>query len=310
MTQPQEKINHIARNTVIDRTLINPNAIPRELWNYRQFVCWRYEPVPDSKPLKVPVNAKTLGNAGPGWKNTWSDIRTAVATYKANEHLAGIGFVLTSGDPYVGIDLDDCLIDGVLSPLAAEIVNRIPTYTEITPSNQGIRLFIRCPHSHTLKKQGVIEIYSHTRFLTLTGNVFQDRPIANVGDLEWLVSRYPKPPSTPTPPADREGHISSVPADDEALWQEMFACKKGALIKRLYDGVTTDYPSHSEADGALCSRLKFFTGNDLDRVDRMFRRSGLYRDKWDKPDRKYGTYGARTIARARSTQIYRGKAAR
>lgn len=306
----------IAGNTVADsssstpilsqaRTLVNPNMIPRELWNYRQFVCWRYEPVPGrAKPDKKPTNPITLGNAGSTYKNTWSDIRTAVRVYQENPNLAGIGFVVTDGDPYVVIDLDDCLTDSNLSPLAGEIVNTLATYTEVSPSGRGLRLIVRYPHPVTLKR-AEIEIYHAARWVTLTGNGFWDRPIADVGDLTWLISRYPKPATQPT--GDAQGRAFSPTPDDAALWDRMFASRAGDKIRRLYDGVTADYPTPSNADLALCARLLYWTGGDLDRVDRMFRQSGLYRPaRWDKPARTGETYGAGTIKRARSTQVYTG----
>lgn len=51
---------------------------------------------------------------------------------------------------------------------------------------------------------------------------------------------------------------------------------------------------HSAADLALCSRLARFT-RDGDRLDRLFRRSGLMRPKWERAD-----YRGRTLARALS----------
>ena len=57
----------------------------------------------------------------------------------------------------------------------------------------------------------------------------------------------------------------------------------------------SDYDAdHSRADAALCRMLSYWTGADPTRIDRLFRMSGLMRDKWN---RKTGeeTYGARTI---------------
>ena len=60
---------------------------------------------------------------------------------------------------------------------------------------------------------------------------------------------------------------------------------------------TTGYQSKSEADIALCNMLAFWTNRDVERIDRLFRASGLMRDKWDR--RQSGsTYGALTIQNA------------
>src|SRR6185369_1853678 len=53
----------------------------------------------------------------------------------------------------------------------------------------------------------------------------------------------------------------------------------------------------SAADLALCNLLAFWTGRDATRMDRLFRGSGLMREKWDSR-RGETTYGGQTIARA------------
>jgi primase-polymerase (primpol)-like protein len=81
--------------------------------------------------------------------------------------------------------------------------------------------------------------------------------------------------------------------------------KSGDTIQGLLDGDSSlwsgrdsRYPSQSEADMGLCFYLAFWTGGDLERMDRLFRDSGLMREKWDR--RHYGngaTYGQVCIAR-------------
>lgn len=65
----------------------------------------------------------------------------------------------------------------------------------------------------------------------------------------------------------------------------------GDIFSRLYAGDISGYASHSEADFALCLLLAFDTDRDFDVVDRIFRSSGLYREKWERDD-----YRERTIS--------------
>ena len=68
----------------------------------------------------------------------------------------------------------------------------------------------------------------------------------------------------------------------------------GDKFRRLWAGDTAGYPSHSEADQALCNLLAFWTGGDPQRMEELFGRSGLARDKWwERPD-----YRERTIQTA------------
>jgi len=62
----------------------------------------------------------------------------------------------------------------------------------------------------------------------------------------------------------------------------MFDSKAGVQIQRLWDGDTSGFPSPSEADLALCSHLAWWTQKDRSEVDRLFRLSGLMRDKWNR----------------------------
>ena len=86
----------------------------------------------------------------------------------------GLGFVLTADDPFVGIDLDNCFTEeGKILPWAQEIVEMIDSYTEVSPSGTGIRIFVKgkLPGEHC--RTGNIEMYQQGRYLTVTGRVLQ-----------------------------------------------------------------------------------------------------------------------------------------
>ncbi len=92
--------------------------------------------------------------------------------------------------------------------------------------------------------------------------------------------------------------------DDAELLRRARASANGEKFANLWDGDTSDYANgdnegRSEADLALCSLIAFWTGPDEDRIDGLFRQSGLMRPKWD--ERHYGdgrTYGQGTIEHA------------
>jgi len=92
---------------------------------------------------------------------------------------------------------------------------------------------------------------------------------------------------------------TGIPLDDMALLDIARNAKNGAKFCALWAGNTAGYPSDSEADQALCCILAFYTGDDPNRIDQLFRGSSLYREeKWDRPARSGETYGQGTIARA------------
>ena len=45
---------------------------------------------------------------------------------------------------------------------------------------------------------------------------------------------------------------------------------------------------------ALCSILAYYTNGNVEQIDKLFRRSALFRDKWDRDD----SYSAEQIGRA------------
>ncbi len=97
-------------------------------------------------------------------------------------------------------------------------------------------------------------------------------------------------PAAPTAPND----LSDADLIDRAK-----RASNGARFAALWSGDASAYPSHSEADLALLARLSFWTGGDRVRMDRLFRCSGLYREKWDESHYDGDeTYGEHSIALA------------
>ncbi len=74
------------------------------------------------------------------------------------------------------------------------------------------------------------------------------------------------------------------------------AANNGDKFAELFDrGNLTEYGGdHSRGDAALVGMIVFYTGPDPDQIDRIFRRSKLFRAKWDEL-RGTATYGEITI---------------
>ena len=109
--------------------------IPQYLKDNGQFCNWQYE-LRDGNPTKVPYMPGTTRRASVNDPSTFKPFDVAVAAKSYD----GIG-VRVCGK-IVGIDLDHCIVDGKLLPWAQAIVDRFkPTYSEISPSGTGIRIF-------------------------------------------------------------------------------------------------------------------------------------------------------------------------
>ncbi len=89
-----------------------------------------------------------------------------------------------------------------------------------------------------------------------------------------------------------------TPLSDQELINKILASKQGNKFKDLWGGNKSGYNNDdSSADQALCNILAFWTRKDHQRMDSLFRQSGLYRDKWDER-RGEQTYGDITIDKA------------
>jgi len=106
-----------------------------------------------------------------------------------SEHGDGVGFVL-NGDGVVCLDLDDCVADGVPSRAALDLLALLPvTYVEFSPSGRGLHIwgFGFMDRGRRFTRDGLkVEAYPDGRYLTVTGDVFVDAPLA-VLDLQAVV---------------------------------------------------------------------------------------------------------------------------
>ena len=151
--------------------------VPDELKQLEQWVLWKSE-TQDDKPIKIPYNAKTHQRAKSNNSDTWCSFSTARDVFVENSSkYAGIGFMFSADDPYVGIDFDDCLEDGELKLWARDMVDLMQqTYTEVSPSGNGIKMWIQADKTiednRTPIGDGGIEIYDQGRYFTVTGQLF------------------------------------------------------------------------------------------------------------------------------------------
>src|SRR5699024_2085564 len=103
--------------------------------------------------------------------STWTSYSNAVSVFN-NGKYSGIGYVITSDDPYTVMDLDDCIVDGNIKPDAKTLVDTLDSYTEISQSGNGLHIFIKGkkPGKRSKNTEKGIELYDDKRFIVMTGN--------------------------------------------------------------------------------------------------------------------------------------------
>lgn len=286
-----------------------------ELRRHPHWVVWR-EQQRDGKTTKVPYNAtEPRVKASSTDADTWA-AHTYAAKCVERGQAAGVGYVFSPDDEYVGVDLDNCVVDGNIDPHAMDVVRKLDSYTELSPSGRGLHIFVRGRIKGDRKKTGKtpwggeFESYDQGRFFTVTGQHIAGTPTTietRQDELDEIRDRM-------FPPVEQSSKGNGRPQrgldDDHEILRRAGAAKNGRDFDALYRGDTSKHGNdESAADLALCNMLAFWTGPHPERIDSLFRRSGLMRDKWDS-SRPGGTYGSETIGKALAdrTEFYSGPA--
>lgn len=177
------------------RRIPERHELPPELTALRCWLPFKYKPKPNGKLGKPPVNPRT--GQFSGWSNpdVWLTFDEAKDFAEANG-LPGVGVVLSPSEPLAGIDLDECRdpATGELTELAMGIVREADSYTEVSPSGTGIRIFLHGGFGGFAGKDHKlgIELSEDAGFLTATGNHLDElSPFAiEHRDLTDLARRY------------------------------------------------------------------------------------------------------------------------
>lgn len=282
---------------------VKPENIPEKLKGLKRWVVWKGEKR-EGKTTKIPYNAKNSNMAKSNDPETWTGFKTAFNAYKSNG-FDGIGFVLSKDDSLCGWDFDRCRDKktGETDPKIKGYIKGLNSYAEVSPSGTGFRIILNATLPPTGRKKGQFEVYENGRYLTITGHALEGMPKTIEDRQDETTSLHRKI----FVPKEKPQKIEPILSDNELL-QKAFNSANGDKISRLYQGDFSDYPSQSEADGALCSHLAFWFNKDFPKIDAAFRQSGLYRKKWDKKHFSDGrTYGQATIQKAieRTTEVYK-----
>ena len=282
--------------------------IPNELKQLNHWVCWKRvkDPKRPEKPRKVPINARTGMEAKSDDPSTWCDFATAAASAV---EFAGIGFMF-GGSGYFGVDIDgiaDEIADftnGSDGSIVSEFTGALRSYTELSQSGTGIHIICKGSLPGEGNRHENVEMYDSGRYFAMTGdiigNFFQiSDGSENIKPLyEKYIGAHRKSEKSSPSAISIRPRMSKT--EDELLHMAMNS-RQGLAFSELYAGHWEGkYSSQSEADMALCSMLAFWCGKDTAMMDKLFRRSGLMREKWERKQ-SGTTYGALTLQKAAAT---------
>jgi len=236
-------------------------AAVRELDNYPNWVVWaEVRRRGEKKPTKPPF-AIHGGYADTTNPDTWAklgQVCEAIAHGTTCKNPKGVGFVFSERTPYAGIDLDNCRdpATGKIQDWALRIIERLNSYTEVSPSKRGLHVLVRIKHKFAGRKRGNLEVYSRDRYFTVTGWHYGAMPESieeRTEELQKIVNEF-------LPVKDVERKVSDkTPGVNYGLDPQAEPPKKKftALYEndrdfaRTWDKKRTDLPSQSEYEMSL-----------------------------------------------------------
>ena len=286
--------------------------------NLKNWGYWELKTVTDkngkTRQVKYPYQVNGQG-AKSNDPSTWTDIKTVCDFIIRNKDRdLGLAFFLPLDESLNFVDLDSY---GVFDDEFKLMEKLAPCYMESSQSGNGWHVIFKGKKPGTRKrtpnfegKHHEIEWYTKGRFIALTTEVWNIETkarcelsqLSNEDCLKIYEMMFGKgileKDSKPKTVNKSTGVVKLTETDSELL-RIMFSSRRGDDIKSLYyGGWEYNYQNdRSRADLALCNHLAYWTQKDPLRMDKLFRNSCLYRDKWDE---QHGalTYGEMTVAKA------------
>ena len=286
--------------------------VPEELKNMKRWVCFKVEGMEDGKTTKRPYNALNGAMAKVNDEKTWTRFNLALSGC-VKYNCDGIGFILGNG--IFGIDLDNHedvngerpMTDEEFKVFSKEFIEKVDSYTELSQSGHGIHIIGSGQLPKGGRRKGCVEMYDSGRFFAFTGNAIKNIPINfRENEVKELWEKYVYTPKNENCLANQHSYrrplySAELKLTDSEVIETAINSRNGREFYRYYhDGdISQDGNDHSKADMAFCNLLAFWCNGDRDQMDRIFRNSGLMRDKWDRMTGAQ-TYGDLTIDRALS----------
>lgn len=254
------------------------DSIPQELISKGLWCCWR-----KTDKGKVPYDCLKHTMAKSNDRKTFYPFDVAI---KYLQYYDGLGIGIFNG--FSAIDIDNCIVDGVISDMAQEIIDYCQSYTEISPSGTGIRIIFKPNKNVNFDKNNYyinnrkikLEIYIENvtnKFVTITGNTILHCDI-NTVDIEYILNKYMK----------KNAIMVNKNPTGVAVSDINTFLPKDKKLNELWNNVAPGSASNeSELDLALCNKLAFYLQRDPVAIREAFEKSPYYLSKDEKHLKKW-----------------------
>ena len=241
--------------------------IPNNLKARNTWVLWSWKNL-----KKIPFSPYTFKAASVTNCHDWASYDYTQAR-RAN--FDGIGLVLDGTENLVAIDLDKTSVDQ-----ASELIAKLDSYTEISPSGKGLRIFVYADNPLAQgNRKGSIEVYKDKRYVTVTGNSVNSCEVQERTEVfnEWYSSIFvPKAVQEPLQ------QVNFPTPSDSILLQRIFKHDRYAEYQQArFIGQQLDIDGKDKSRGDYFLAKCFYNWtHSRDRTKALMLTSKRVRDKW------------------------------
>jgi hypothetical protein len=161
-----------------------PEFVPDELKFGRYWVCCDQHKVPE-----IPGTYSRASSTNP---KTWRSFGQASRAYNAGYH-AGVGRIIApAAGGFIGVDLDKVRDPRtrIIDSRALEILQDLDSFSEVSPSGRGVKVWIRASLDRSFVKPG-LEIYRGGRYFCTTGQFLSQFP-PNIQERQYEIDELVK----------------------------------------------------------------------------------------------------------------------
>lgn len=256
----------------------NFENIPQEVKENAKFCLWTYS----KDKTKIPINPHDFKFGDSSDISKFDKYENVVI--KTNEKY-GLGIGVFNN--ICAIDIDHVIDEnGVLSNKANEIIKKMDSYTEFSPSGKGIRILFKCDDGFSYDKtkyyikHNDLEVYVSgmtSRFLTVTGNYISGKFKNGQRELEFILDKYMR----------RKNISFELPQKLDTDDYLKIGLEKDEKLKKLWDSIPDGYGGReSETDQSLCNKLAYWCNKDYDKIYNAFMSSPYAQRKDESHKRK------------------------
>lgn len=247
----------------------------------------------DNDRGKIPYNPNTGYKAKSNDPSTFSDFQTVCKAFETGKY-DGLGIGIFHG---IGaIDIDHCVVNSKFSDMASDIISRMGSYTEISPSGNGIRIIFTVDNFQYNKelyyinnqKKG-LEVYiagATSKFVTITGNAINNNSIVDgTAKLQKVLDMYMQKNIPETTAA-----VQPAASASQSDYFLQIGIDKDKKLKAYWNGARP-HGNESEDDAGLMAKLMYWCNNDTNEAIKAFRSSPYasqkdddHKKKLDRPD--------------------------